>query len=115
MKIVCTDHAALSTALINVMAKHQGRDAGISAERLAHHLVVNPRRLRKLISQAREAHGIAICGTPSTGYYMPKTPEELDDACMFLQRRAWHSLKLLSTMRKVAMPTLVGQLLLAQG
>jgi biotin operon repressor len=114
MRIVCTDQANLATELINTMALHQGRDRGISAELLAWTLNISPRHLRKLISQARE-QGLAICGTPATGYYMPKTADELDEACQFLQHRALHSLKLLSVMRKVAMPTLLGQLLLAQG
>jgi hypothetical protein len=114
MKIVCTDRAALHMALINAMAQHQGRDRGISADALAFILLVSPRRLRRLISYAR-SQGIAICGTPSTGYYMPVTDDELEEACDFLKHRAMHSLKLMSVMRKVAMPTLLGQLLLAQG
>jgi hypothetical protein len=114
MKIVCTEKAVLQMALINAMAQHQGRERGISANQLAFILLVSPRRLRRLISLAR-VQGIAICGTPSTGYYMPVTDDELDDACNFLKHRAMHSLKLMSVMRKVAMPTLLGQLLLAQG
>lgn len=114
MKIVCTDKADLQVALINTMAQHQGRERGISADRLAFILLVTPRRLRRLISAAR-TQGIAICGTPTTGYYMPVTDDELDEACNFLMHRALHSLRLMSLMRKVAMPTLVGQLLLNQG
>jgi biotin operon repressor len=114
MRIVCTDQANLATELINTMALHQGRDRGISAELLAWTLNVSPRRLRKLISNARR-QGIAICGTPGAGYFMPVTDEELDEACKFLEHRALHSLQLMSVMRKVAMPTLLGQLLLAQG
>jgi biotin operon repressor len=114
MKIVCTDKAGLQVALINAMAQHQGRDRGISAERLAWTLAISPRRLRRVVSKARE-QGFAICGTPGAGYFMPITDDELDEACNFLKYRALHSLKLMSVMRKVAMPTLLGQLLLAQG
>jgi hypothetical protein len=101
-------------ALINALAPHQGADRGITARELAMQLAVRPRRLRKLISMAR-TDGIAICGTPSTGYYVPRTAEELDQACRFLQNRALHSLRLMSVMKRVALPTLLGQLLLAQG
>lgn len=114
MKTVCTDKPDLQVALINTMSLHQGRDKGVSAEQLAWTLAVSPRRLRRLISAAR-TQGIAICGTPGSGYYMPVTDDELDEACNFLLHRALHSLKLMSLMRKVAMPTLVGQLLLNQG
>lgn len=107
MKVVCTDKAELHVALINTMALHQGRDKGVSADQLAWTLAISPRRLRRLISAAR-AQGIAICGTPGAGYYMPVTDDELDEACDFLKHRALHSLRLMSVMRKVAMPTLLG-------
>jgi hypothetical protein len=102
------------TALLNALARHQGRDNGIKAAHLAAELGVPPRRLRTLISQARDEEGFAICGTPSTGYYMATTPEELQASCAFLEHRAMHSLRVLSRMRKVSLPTLMGQLLLNQ-
>jgi biotin operon repressor len=101
------------TALLNALASHQGREAGIAAARLAEQLEVPPRRLRKLISEARE-DGIAICGKPDSGYFMPTTPEELQETCAFLEHRAMHSLRKLSRMKKVALPVLLGQLLLNQ-
>lgn len=101
------------TALLNALASHQGRNAGISADHLAAQLDVPPRRLRKLISEARE-DGIAICGKPASGYFMPVTPEELQETCEFLEHRAMHSLRKLSRMKKVALPILLGQLLLNQ-
>jgi biotin operon repressor len=101
------------TTLLNALASHQGRDAGIQAERLADQLGVPLRRLRKLISEARE-DGIAICGKPASGYFMPVTPEELQETCAFLEHRALHSLRKLSRMKKVALPVLLGQLLLNQ-
>lgn len=103
-----------TTALLNALSRHQGRETGIAAKRLAEELHIPPRRLRKLISQARE-EGIAICGKPASGYFMPVTPEELEETCKFLENRAFHSLRNLSRMRKVALPVLLGQLLLNQG
>src|SRR5262245_50997589 len=104
---------APKVALLNVLSRHRGRAAGISAQALASELKLSPRQLRKFISQARE-EGIAICGQPSTGYYVPDTPEELEASCAFLEHRALHSLKLLSRMRQVSLPDLLGQLKLNQ-
>lgn len=100
--------------LINALSQHLGRDKGITGDELARLLGVTPRQLRRQISWCRD-QGFSICGHPSTGYYMPVTADELDEACAFLHARAMHSLKLLARMRRVAMPTLMGQLLLAQG
>ncbi len=101
------------TALLNALASHQGRESGISATELAARLDMPVRQLRKLISAARE-EGFAICGLPSTGYYMAQTPEELQASCDFLEHRAMHSLRKLSRMKKVALPVLLGQLLLSK-
>ncbi len=103
-----------NTQLINVLARHQGAEKGISAARLALQLGVTTRRLRLLVTQARE-DGIAVCGRPSTGYFMPTTPAELNSTCEFLESRAMRSLYSLSRMRKVALPVLMGQMLLAKG
>lgn len=99
--------------LLNALARHQGRDNGISARHLAAELGTSPRQLRKRISEVRD-EGIAICGKPSSGYYSPVTPEELQESCAFLEHRALHSLRLLSRMKKVSLPDLVGQLKLNQ-
>lgn len=101
------------TVLLNALARHQGRESGINARDLAAQLDVPVRQLRKLISAARE-EGFAICGLPSTGYYMAQTPEELEASCAFLEHRAMHSLRKLSRMKKVALPVLLGQLLLSK-
>lgn len=105
---------SLRTKLINVLADHQGRERGIDAAALATKMGVSKRQLRKLISQARDGEGFAICGHPSHGYYMATTPEELQASCKFLETRALHSLRLLSRMRKVSLPDLLGQLKLNQ-
>lgn len=102
-----------TTALLNALAAHQGRETGIGAKHLADRLDIPPRRLRQLISIARE-DGIAICGKPSSGYFMPTTPEELNETCTFLEQRALRSLRLLSRMKKVALPVLLGQMALNQ-
>ena len=102
------------TALLNALARHQGAASGIGARELAAELGVPPRRLRRLISLCRDEDGVAICGHPSTGYYMACTPEELARSCAFLEHRALHSLRLLSRMKRVSLPELLGQLKLNQ-
>jgi hypothetical protein len=102
------------TTLLNLLSRHQGADHGIGAKALAAELGVPPRQLRLLISRCRDEDGLAICGHPSTGYYMAVTPEELQASCAFLEHRALHSLRLLSRMKKVSLPDLLGQLKLNQ-
>lgn len=100
-------------ALLNALSRHQGEEAGIGAAALAREVGVSPRKLRRLISAAR-GDGIAICARPESGYFVPVTPEELQESCEFLEHRALHSLRLLSRMRQVSLPELLGQLKLNQ-
>ena len=100
--------------VINALAQHLGRHKGISARLLAAQLGIPPRTLRRLISMCRERDGAAICGHPVSGYYIAVTPEDLEETCRFLEQRAMHSLRLLSRMRRMSMPDLVGQLRLNQ-
>lgn len=102
------------TELLNALSRHQGAARGIGAKALAAELGVAPRHLRVLISRCRDEDGVAICGQPGTGYYMAVTPEELQASCAFLEHRALHSLRLLSRMKKVSLPDLLGQLKLNQ-
>ena len=102
------------TELINLLSRHQGAANGISARYLAAQMRCTQRELRKLISQCRADDGIAICAHPSTGYYIASTAQELLGCCAFLEARAMHSLTLLSRMRKVSLPDLLGQLHLNQ-
>lgn len=99
--------------LLNVLSQHQGRSNGVSAGDLAARTGLSQRQLRKRISALRD-EGIAICGKPGTGYFIPVTPEELQESCAFLEHRALHSLRLLSRMKKVSLPDLLGQLKLNQ-
>lgn len=90
-------------------ARHTGRSNGIKAELLALALGVHERTLRDLISSARD-DGVAIVGTPETGYYIAVTADELEECCRFLRARAMHSLQIEARLRKIALPDLLGQL-----
>lgn len=98
------------TKLLNVLSQHQGAAKGIGAKALATQLGVPPRQLRRLISRCRDEDGVAICGHPRTGYYMAVTPAELAQSCAFLEHRALHSLRVLSRMKAVSLPDLLGQM-----
>lgn len=100
--------------VLNALARHQGKANGIRARDLAAQLGITPRRLRKLITELREKDGNAICGRPSSGYFLPLTGDELQETCAFLEHRALHSLRMLARMRRVSMPDLIGQLKLNQ-
>lgn len=104
---------ASANQVLNLLAQHQGADCGVAADALARRLQIPTRALRSLISHLRD-DGIAICGSPKTGYFMAVTPEELQQSCAFLEHRAMHSLRLLSRMKKVSLPNLLGQLHLTE-
>jgi biotin operon repressor len=91
------------------LSRHRGRDNGITACQLAGELGMAERTLRHFISDLRD-EGIAVCGHPTTGYYIADTADELERTCAFLRSRAMHSLVLESRLRKIPLPDLIGQL-----
>lgn len=95
--------------VLGLMQKHIGRHNGISAALLAKLLDCPERYIRHQISDLRE-DGVAICGTPGTGYYIAATPEDLEETCQFLRGRAMHSLHLEARLRKISLPDLIGQM-----
>lgn len=100
-----------ATDLLVILSRHQGAAAGVRGQDLAAQLQVPERLVRRLVSELRE-QGIAICAHPANGYFVPVTPEELQQSCEFLEHRALKSLRLMSRMTNVALPTLLGQLAL---
>lgn len=101
--------------VLSVLARHIGRAHGVTADQLAYEVLgqqphgAELRRLRACISRLRE-DGTAICGHPSTGYFIANSAEELDEGCRFLRARALHSLALEARLRKISLPDLIGQL-----
>lgn len=101
---------ALRAHLVQTLAReHSGRAHGVGAAALAAKLGVDERTLRSLISAARE-EGVAIVGTPETGYYVARNGDELEECCRFLRSRAMHSLMIEARLRRMALPELLGQL-----
>ena len=100
---------ATKDKLMNVLARHIGRGRGIRVEALALQVGVPPRQVRKFVTELRQ-DGVAVCGTPTHGYYIAGTAEELEETCQFLRHRALHSLTLESRLRKVPLLDLIGQL-----
>lgn len=79
--------------LVAVLSRHIGRDNGISGKALAAALGIETRHLRKLVTEAIEDGQIAICGHPSTGYFVAASAEELIETIEFHDHRAKHELK----------------------
>jgi len=67
------------------------------------------RRVRDIVTELRK-EGRHVCATPSAGYFMAATAEELDETCSFLHDRAMTSLVQISRMKNVSLPDLRGQL-----
>lgn len=95
--------------VLAALSRHVGADKGIRADELAQLLGTNERKLRDFISELR-VDGVAVCGHPSTGYYIASNAEELEETCQFLRSRAMHSLVLEARLRKIPLPDLLGQL-----
>lgn len=94
---------------LSMLSRHIGQGNGIGAKTLAQQLDTPERNVRMMISELRN-EGYAICGTPSSGYYIAATPDELEQTCAFLRHRAMHSLRMESRLRKISLPDLLGQL-----
>lgn len=95
--------------LLALLAKHIGREAGVTAEQIAGALGTNARVVRDLVTELR-LDGRAVCAHPATGYFIARTPEELEETLAFLRSRAMHSLTVLAAMQRQTLGDLVGQL-----
>lgn len=95
--------------LLSLLTHRVGAQYGTTVQTLADLMHTTPRDVRKLVSELR-MDGVAVCGTPRTGYYIAATPEELEETCQFLRHRALTSLQLESRLRKIPMPDLIGQI-----
>ena len=95
--------------LLTILSRHIGRGNGITALALAECLDTYARQIRVLITELRE-DGVAVCGHPSTGYFIAGNAAELEETCQFLRGRAMHSLNLESRLRKVPLADLIGQM-----
>lgn len=97
--------------LITAMANHIGQARAIPSKQLAERLEIGDRRLRTLITECR-MECIAICGHPSSGYYMAETEADLKDTLAFLKSRAMTSLTQMSRLSGKPLAELAGQLML---
>lgn len=95
--------------MIGIMQQHVGRNKGIGVVQLSARMKCSERRCRHIISALRE-DGVAICGSPATGYYVADNAADLEYCCQFLRSRAMHSLRLESKLRRIALPDLINQL-----
>ena len=99
----------LRTSVLTVLQRHIGADRGITARDLAAAASITEREVRAQVSALRE-EGIAVCGHPRTGYFIARTPAELETTVEYLKGRALHSLRLASRLTRIPLPDLIGQL-----
>jgi biotin operon repressor len=99
--------------LLNLLQAHRGRANGIHCAALASRAGLSERVVRRLISDLR-FEGCGIVGTPETGYFLAQTPEEIKEFEEFHFARARHSLGIISRVRGIALPALLGQLSLVE-
>lgn len=95
--------------LMASMLNHCGKDNAISSRALAFKVGVTERKVRMLVTECRH-DGTAICGHPTTGYFVASTQAELEETLEFLRHRALTSLKLASTLGNIPLGDLIGQL-----
>ena len=95
--------------VLQTLSRHIGQGNGISVAELSKQTGLTERALRARITELR-LEGQAICGTPTEGYFIAATEDELDRTCQFIRSRAMSSLKIESMMRKIPLPDLIGQL-----
>ena len=100
--------------LLQAMFNHQGEAQGVSCRDLAIEIsgysnAALERRIRSSIKALR-TNGYRVCGTPDTGYFMAKTPDELNRTCKLLVDRAMSSLQQVAQMTRQALPDLYKQM-----
>ena len=95
--------------LLIALLDHCGQEHSISAKALAIKVGVSARKLRGLVTECR-IDGTAICGHPSSGYFVARNTEEVEETIAFLKHRALTSLMLASTLGKRPLADLIGQL-----
>ena len=100
---------ATTAQLLTALSAHQGAENGLHVDALARLLDCPEREIRRLATALRE-EGVAVCAHPSHGYFIARTPEELERTCRFLRSRAMKSLELESRLRKVPLPDLLEQM-----
>ena len=99
----------MTAKVLQLLSSHIGKSKGISAAMLALEAKIDERQLRKCVSSLRD-DGVAVCGTPASGYFIARTADELEECCEFLRSRALHSLSIEAKLRKITLPDLIGQL-----
>lgn len=95
--------------LLSVLQRHIGETSGISAASLARECDISEREARLQITFLR-MEGTAICGMPRTGYFIAANADELNEFTDFLKSRALGSLRIISALKRIALPDLLQQL-----
>lgn len=102
--------------LLVVMRNHIGKANGIKAADLVKKInthamspICTERGLRGVVEGMRE-EGHHICAHPRDGYFIAENEVELEETIVFLLSRAMRTMKQVSAMRRISLPTLFGQM-----
>ncbi|MDI3259685.1 MAG: hypothetical protein QJR02_08315 [Sinobacteraceae bacterium] len=99
--------------VLAALRRHVGRERGITARELVREIcgawsAGAERELREIVVTLRR-EGIAICATPSSGYFVARDDEELTQTRRFLTDRIRTTAEQLRQLNRLARPELNGQ------
>lgn len=106
--------------VLALLQQQQGCDQGLTVAEIVETITLqrskasNERQVREVIAILRR-RGHPICAHPSSGYFWATSPAELHKSLAFLHARAMSSLIQISRLKRLAIPTLAGQLALPIG
>ena len=101
--------------VLQVIEDHRGKRNAILSPWVAETVGLGDRKVRQLIKELVEDHGIAI-GSCSSGFFIPGTPEEVQALRRFFLAHAYSLLKRVSALDKNCdLAGILGQLQLVQG
>jgi biotin operon repressor len=102
--------AADRARVLAALSSHHGRANGINGRELAQICEISERELRHAISDLIIEDGVAVVGTPRSGYFIAATPEETNETVEFHKGRALHELLKASRLSGTPLLELAGQL-----
>ncbi len=98
------------------LSHHVGLENAWSQENISATLGIKARDVRRMVRYMILELGWSICSSHRNaelgGYFLPRNPEEAQDACRSLHKQALALLKRESTLRKITLADLWGQMAL---
>lgn len=112
---------SLEAIILGILKGHKGQENSVPkrdlVDRVNQHwplFPVNERTIRQTIKHLVEAHGQWIGSFPK-GYFMVQSDQELMAVCKYYRAYGLSALHIEAKLRKISLPTLLGQLTLEIG